>query len=452
MGDAGSPYLGFLVILLLLAEAVLFGFRAALRYLGERTEETGEETGTRMKAIRYLQENIQEVGNEIFFISALINAVAGIFFGVRIYPFLQTVSDTNFLPDPVLHIVLGVAALLILAGLIYLFAVCLPGIFGANQPLKWAKRLYPPANLILKVMQPMFKVFSALAALFARFCGIDPDHIQEDVSEAEIISMVNEGHEQGVLEASEAEMIHNIFEFGDKEAQDIMTHRKHIVAVEGHMTLSDAMEYMLGTTNSRFPVYEDTIDNITGILHLKDAGRFLFLEHYGDWQVKDIPKLVRPAVFIPETRNIDDLFRGMQTGKLQMVIVADEYGQTAGVVAMEDILEEIVGNIQDEYDEEEPMIEKLSDTCYIMKGMASIEEVEETLGQPLPLDADVETLNGFLITKLDKIPKPDEQSKVQISGYEFQILSVVEKTIDRVRVTKVADVSAEEEKTEKIKE
>ena len=105
-----------------------------------------------------------------------------------------------------------------------------------------------------------------------------------------------------------------------------------------------------------------------------------------------------------------------------------------------------------QYDEEEPMIEKLSDTCYIMKGMASIEEVEETLGQPLPLDADVETLNGFLITKLDKIPKPDEQSKVQISGYEFQILSVVEKTIDRVRVTKVADVSAEEEKTEKIKE
>lgn len=261
---------------------------------------------------------------------------------------------------------------------------------------------------------------------------------QEEQFEDEIISMVNEGHEQGVINANEAEMIQNIFEFTDKEAQDVMTHRRNIIAVEGNTTLQDAMDFMLDERHSRFPVYEDTMDNITGILFLKDAMRFLLKNHYGDWKVKDIPDLIRPAVFIPETRNVSSLFQGMRARKLQMVIVADEYGQTAGLVAMEDILEEIVGNIEDEYDNEETLIEKQENGEFLISGMAPLDDVADALGIEFQED-DFETLNGYLISKLDKIPSDDDRSQIQAYGYNFAILSVANKIIEKVKVHKLPE-------------
>ena len=194
------------------------------------------------------------------------------------------------------------------------------------------------------------RVLKSLSGYLARKLGKNPSG--SDEYEEEIISMVNEGHEQGVIQESQAQMIQNIFEFTDKEAQDVMTHRRNITAIDGTMNLRDALTFMLDDTHSRFPVYLDNLDNIIGILFLKDAMRWHTRDQhaYDDWQIKDVPNLLRKAVFIPETRNISQLFKNMQMRKLQMVIVADEYGQTAGLVAMEDILEEIVGNILDEYD------------------------------------------------------------------------------------------------------
>ena len=224
-----------------------------------------------------------------------------------------------------------------------------------------------------------------------------------------------------------------------------MTHRKNIVAVDGMMQLSQVLDFMLGDTHSRFPVFEEDVDNITGILHLKDAMRYHTKGAYDDWRIKDIPDLIRPAAFIPETRKINLLFQSMQSKKLQMVIVADEYGQTAGLVALEDILEEIVGNIQDEYDEEEPLIEKLNETTYLMDGMAPLEEVEDALGREFQIEDDIETLNGYLIAKLEKIPDEDEHSVIRSDGYEFQIMAVAKKTIQKVRVIKLQEEEAAEE-------
>lgn len=447
MDDGGNPLLGFIIVLfLLIAEAVLFSFRAALRYLGEDPQEEPEENrSAKLKEILGLQEKMQQIGNEVFFLSVLANLAAGIFLAYRIFPLLWGVSDPTFLPDGILHRVLSVLVILLTVCLLFALTVYLPGLFGAHRPYWWAMRLYRPAGFFMKLLRPLYNAVSAGTALIAKCFQIDPYAIQEDVTEEEIISMVNEGHEQGVLEASEAEMIHNIFEFGDKEAQDIMTHRKHIVAVDAERSLSDALRFMLDANNSRFPVFEEDIDNITGIIHLKDAMRAVTTEDYGDWLVKDVPELIRPAVFIPETRKISALFKNMQAQKFQMVLVADEYGQTVGLIAMEDILEEIVGNIQDEYDEEEPMIEKLSETCYIMSGMTLLTEVEDTLGEELQREADVETLNGFLITKLDKIPDPDEHSVIETEHFSFQILSVEEKTIGKVRVERRQSKTSEGE-------
>ena len=287
------------------------------------------------------------------------------------------------------------------------------------------------------------RVLKSLSGYLARKLGKNPSG--SDEYEEEIISMVNEGHEQGVIQESQAQMIQNIFEFTDKEAQDVMTHRRNITAIDGTMNLRDALTFMLDDTHSRFPVYLDNLDNIIGILFLKDAMRWHTRDQhaYDDWQIKDVPNLLRKAVFSPETRNISQLFKNMQMRKLQMVIVADEYGQTAGLVAMEDILEEIVGNIQDEYDNDETMIEKLSDGDYLISGLAPLDEVGKMLGLPFD-DVDFETLNGYLISKLDKIPSDDDRSEIIADGYSFRILSVANKTIERVRVHRLPEEKEEQ--------
>ena len=242
----------------------------------------------------------------------------------------------------------------------------------------------------------------------------------DDVTEEEIISMVKEGHEQGVLLASEAEMIHNIFEFDDKEAKDIMTHRMNITALDGELSFVDAVSFMMENSKSRYPVYLEEIDNIIGVLHIKDAFAFVQNNELFRTSIKDIPELIREVEFIPETMKINTLFKTMQNKKSHMVIVVDEYGQTSGLVAMEDILEEIVGNIEDEHDEEEQMILMEADGSYCMDGMTAMEDVVETLHIPVEEDA-FETLNGLLISLLEKVPKDDETETIYAYGYEFSI-------------------------------
>lgn len=259
---------------------------------------------------------------------------------------------------------------------------------------------------------------------------------KEDVTEEEIISMVNEGHEQGVLEASEAEMIHNIFEFDDKEAKDIMTHRKHIIALDGNMTFSEALEFIKKHANSRFPVYIDNIDNIIGVLHIKEALLICTEQEYYDKPICEIQNLVRKIEFIPETRNINTLFKEMQKEKSHMVIVVDEYGQTAGIVAMEDIIEEIVGNILDEHDKDEDMMKKQPDGSFLMHGMADFEDVVKILDIEISEEDNFDTLNGFLISRIDKIPEENERFEISAYGYCFKVLLIKNKMIQKVRVTK----------------
>ena len=260
----------------------------------------------------------------------------------------------------------------------------------------------------------------------------------DKVTEEEIISMVNEGHENGLLEANETELIHNIFEYGDKEAGDIMTHRKNIVAVDGTMKLKDALNYMLDQNYSRFPVYEENIDNIIGFLHFKDAVKANRDPKEQEKMIRELPNILRPARFIPETRNISDILRTMQKQKLHFVIVVDEYGQTAGLVTMEDIIEEIVGNIQDEYDMEEEDIVELPDHSFIIRGVTPLEDVEEALGVSFGED-EIETLNGFLISILDRIPADDEHIVINHSGYRFAVQSIQNKVIQKVHVSKLPE-------------
>lgn len=258
---------------------------------------------------------------------------------------------------------------------------------------------------------------------------------ENNVIEDEILSMVNEGHETGVLQATEAKMINNIFEFSDKEAKDIMTNRSNIIGIDGNECLKDVVSFMLSEANSRYPVYIDNIDHIIGVLHLKDACRMLQDETKADKPVKSIKGLLRNANFIPETRKIDVLFKTMQSLKTHFVIVIDEYGQTSGVLTMEDILEEIVGNIFDEYDEEEAFIKSKGKDSYEIDGLTPLDELGETLDIDFS-DLEFETLNGLMISKLEHIPSEHEDFEMDFNGYNFKILAVENKIIKRVLVSK----------------
>lgn len=270
---------------------------------------------------------------------------------------------------------------------------------------------------------------------------------EENVTEEDIMSMVNEGQEQGVLESSEAEMITNIFEFDDKEACDIMTHRKNIVALDGSMTVREAAQFVLKeTNNSRFPVYGDDLDDIIGTVHMRDVLIHAENGDEADKPISEVPGILRSACFIPETRNINSLFKEMQSQKIHMEIVIDEYGQTVGIVTMEDILEEIVGNILDEYDIDEQFITR-SENTWMMNGMTPLEDVQDELKVEFPeedLD-NYDTINGLLISKLDRIPKEGEQPEVRYLGYLFAVTKVANKMIHTVHVTPIPKEELEQE-------
>lgn len=253
---------------------------------------------------------------------------------------------------------------------------------------------------------------------------------EEEKVEEEIISMVNEGNEQGLIEDSEAQFITNIFEFTDKECRDVMTPRLNIIAIDRNMNLDQAMEIMIENNYSRYLVYDGDIDNIIGIIYFKD-----FVKEYLRDKKKPVTNIMVEATFVHPTYNIAKLFRRMQTAGIHMVVVVDEYGQTEGIVTMEDILEEIVGNIIDEYDDENEDIKKRGDV-YIVNGKAELSDVSDVLGIEFP-DEDFQTLNGFLLYELGRLPYADEEIEIVYQNYRFTSISIGNNMIEEVKITKV---------------
>ena len=254
---------------------------------------------------------------------------------------------------------------------------------------------------------------------------------QENITEEDVISLVNEGHEDGNILASEAVMIQNIFEFSDTDAKDIMTHRKNIVAINGDWFLKDAIDFINENNMSRYPVYINDLDNIIGILHIKDLLMY-YDKDINDLKVKDLHDILSVAEFVPETHGINTLFAKMQSQKRHMVVVVDEYGQVSGILSLEDILEEIVGNIEDEHDEDENSIEIKTEDSYVMDGATTLDEVENILGSNF--SEDYETLNGYLVSLYGKIPEDGKAFTLEDDNYVFYIKNVKDKVIGSVYV------------------
>jgi CBS domain containing-hemolysin-like protein len=328
---------------------------------------------------------------------------------------------------------------LIVSVIILVFGILLPKHIGANSPIKYALRGVNTARRIMTLFTPVTFAVSGTVRGILALTGIHYDSELQNVTEEEIMHMVREGHEQGVLEASEARMISNIFEYGDKDAHDVMTDRGNIIALDSQTTLREASRFILSQHYSRFPVYDKDLDHIIGILHLKDVMRMQRNEKLGHLPIGSVHNLLRKPLFIPETKKVDDIFKMMQGTRTQMVIVIDEYGQTTGLVALEDILEEIVGNIQDEYDVENHFIKKNSRNVWTVDGMAPLDDLEDLLHITFDEEEDIETLNGFMIFHLEHIPRENEKFVFCYKGFEFRILSVKNRMVQKAQIKRVEE-------------
>ena len=255
----------------------------------------------------------------------------------------------------------------------------------------------------------------------------------DEETDEEILSIVNDYKDQGALEEGEVEMISNIMEFADTQAKDIMTHRSKMDAISKDTSMEKALHHMLHCNYTRYPLYDTTNDNIIGILYLKDV-MLAYME--GDRNTP-LSEIARAPFCVPETLPLDTLFDEMQRKKIHMAVVIDEYGQTSGIVCMEDILEEIVGDIQDEYDKEEVVAKKKGDALFV-KGIMPLEELMEKLPELDVAEHDrdnFETLNGLLTSLLDHVPADNEKAVIPYGGYVFDILSCKHKMVYQVKIT-----------------
>lgn len=446
-GDYASCSIILLIIIILIL-AVFHGMEAALSEseVAKRVQE-GEKQAKRLQKTL---ERAKALSASAHALTLILCMVAGGCIVPSCADFLCRRlfgAEAAFWPE-------GIACILIVGVLvvflILLFGMLIPRQNGINHPERYVRSYAALAQGIGAVVYPLAAVADALARLVVRASGSVYHTEDENVTEEEIISMVIEGHEQGLLEESEAEMIHNIFEFDDKDAGDIMTHRTEIHALDVSMTLADAVKRMLEESNSRYPVYRGTIDDIIGILHLKDAMKAYQHMEFRHCPLSAVDGLLREVRFIPQSRNVSGLFRKMQQDSIYMVIVIDEYGQTAGLITMEDILEEIVGNIQDEYDPDEEEIREIDPQHFLIKGSTALEDVSERL--EIDFDDDThDTINGFMTARLGRIPAEGEEPEIVYGGYVFHALKIENKVICSIRaqrLTEEARISEENEKEE----
>lgn len=251
----------------------------------------------------------------------------------------------------------------------------------------------------------------------------------DSLTEDEIMEILN-GEDADDIDDSQKEMISNIFEFDDIEVRDVMTHRTDISAVELNSDLRDAVSLIIEKGFSRIPVYEETIDNICGVVYAKDLLTLIFDENP---EKHSISEFLREIKYIPETNHCFELFEIFTSQKVQIAVAVDEYGGTAGLVTMEDLLEAIVGNIQDEYDNELEEIQKVSQNVYEILGTADTEDVADELGIELPEDNDCDTIGGFVISLLGRIPNENEKPTVEYDGVKFTVISVDDKRIKKLK-------------------
>ncbi|MBQ1545471.1 MAG: HlyC/CorC family transporter [Clostridia bacterium] len=436
MDDSGPANLALpiiLLVLILIIEVFIYLLKSALTALTDSRAELLLEHPR--KAVRRIVSNKDEV---------LLATSYGSIFLTLLFAFLANYAFFGRLCGGLQKAGLGLTGATVLSAFLICFAAAfllmsaagiIPRRIGLKRPVGVLTRIAPLASLFYSFNLPMVKCTNGISTLFMKLFGLDRMRVEDNVTEAEILSIVDAGGEAGTIEDEQREMINNIFEFDDVLVSDLMTHRTDVTALEAASPIDKLRDLAVEEGYSRIPVYKEDIDDIVGIAYSKDILRYVDGEVPKGATVADI---MRDAFYVPETMTCDKLFKNMNEKHVQMAIAVDEYGGTAGIITLEDLLESIVGNIQDEYDDEEDEeIRRTDDGIFVMDGTSDIEEVEDELGIEFP-EGDYDTVGGFIIASIDYIPEDGTTATVEYGGYVFTATDIEDRRIGRIRAEKLS--------------
>ena len=448
MDDPGSLIFSIVLLFVLILVNAFFAMSemAIVSLNDNMIDKLAEEGHKKAKKIKKLTENPS-------------NFLSTIQIGVTLAGFLTSASASTTFADMLTSAILGISddfakfesiingvSVVLITVIISYFSLVLgelaPKRMAMQKPEAIAYKIVDIVLIVKKVCKPFVKILSFSTNIVVRLFGFDPNADEESVTEEEIRMMVDVGQEKGVIEDHQKEMINNIFEFDDIDVTEIMTHRTDMIAVEDTDTLEDVVNLSIEHGYSRIPVYHEDQDNIVGIIYIKDLLQYVS---------KALPKtksptdVMRPAHYVPFSKNCGELFTELTEKRVQMAVVVDEYGGTAGIVTVEDLVEAIMGNIRDEYDDEEEEIVEERENLFTIDGTAYIEEVNELVGDIIP-EGDYDTLGGFIISQLGFLPKDGDMNEVVYENVKFTILNVEERRIGKVRVeiTPVEETEEEE--------
>ncbi len=345
---------------------------------------------------------------------------------------VEVVKKTGFqIPESVLKNICLIVITLLLSYFTLVLGELVPKRLAMKKAESIAMFVARPIYFISLLTSPFVKFLTFSTNTIVRLFGVDPNEEDEEVTEEEIRMMVDVGEEKGTIHENEKEMINNIFEFNNKTVGDIMTHRTDIAALPINETLENVIAFVKQEKYSRIPVYEDDIDNIVGVMHSKYL--IDYLSNGNSNNDFNLSSIIRKPYFVPISKKTDELFAELQKSNTHLAIIIDEYGGTAGIVTLEDLLEEIVGNIFDEDDEVERDIEKQDNNTFIINGTTSLDVVSEFLNVPLPID-EYDTLSGFIIGELGRIPNKGDDLTLEYNNLIFKVKELDDKRIAKVKV------------------
>lgn len=445
MDDPGSTSLIFQIVLLfilILVNAFFAMSEIAIISLNDsKIEKMAENGHKKAKQIMRLTENsssfLSTIQIGVTLAGFLTSASASQVFAQRLTDAVSPILPDS-IPVSLIHSISVVLITLIMSYFSLVFGELAPKRIAMQVPEKISFLAVGPLLFVAKITKPAVKLLSFSTNLVVRIFGFDPNSDEETVTEEEIRMMVDVGQEKGVIEDTQKEMIDNIFEFDDIDVSDIMTHRTDMYAVEVNDNLQNVIDISVEHGYSRIPVYDDDPDNIIGIAYIKDL-----IQYIG----KNLPEnglrsIMRKAYYVPESKKCGQLFKEMSESHVQMAIVVDEYGGTAGLVTLEDLLESIVGNIQDEYDNEDEEISRIDDATFTIDGTTDIEEVGDLIGVTFP-EGDYDTLGGYIISRLGFLPSDGEMNSLEFENFRFTVLSVEDRRIGKVKVEILPGAKAE---------
>ncbi len=353
---------------------------------------------------------------------------------------LGAVMEVQNIPYP--YTLATIIITLILSYITIVLGELVPKRVALVRSEKFARNAIGVINFTSKLFGPFVKLLSLSTNVILKIFGISSEDVEERITINDIKSMLQIGQDQGIIDPIESDMINSVIGLDETSAEEIMTARPEVFTIDVNDSFDKYLDEMLNLKYSRIPVYEDDVDNIIGILYLKD---YLLASYQKGFENVDIRSILKPAYFVPERKNINELFNDLQSTNRYMALLIDEYGGFSGIVTMEDLIEEIVGDIDDEYDHDEPEIEKINDEIFIARGSLSIKEMNTQLGSEVDEDSeDYDTLGGLVIYLLGHIPEDGETYLFQYEGLEIFVMDVKEKRVQEARLKRIPREDLEE--------